>query len=327
MCKKIFNKLTAFLLCLITAVGCSVMVINTPKTAKAENLPEQDYDSDELETFLSNSDVSVDDVESYETYLRDKYIDYIYEDGGCLCYDRLPMFSKYGDFIFNRYECSTEEETYQVTIDMLTAYGVEPDDIDDVFEERRIKDNIDDMNEVVESGEGYIIDGEIVIYDEYFSYNSLVRWKQSEFKWGWYKFSIKLDADWAVVVSLLFLVVNVFWVTDIKNIVEVLQSNEVSEILRKAEENLAGEIFTRVVALFNNDFNDFIASFIPEIGNIVNSSNVIRKIIQLLLKKMIPSLEDCVIVLVNSAYKDKWMYLGFCLLPWKGKYGFTIKSI
>lgn len=83
MFKKITNKLTALLLCLVTAIGCSVMVISTPKTAKvsAESWEGYDYDLEEINAYLDNQDISDGEIEDEQERIRSKYENYIQFDG------------------------------------------------------------------------------------------------------------------------------------------------------------------------------------------------------------------------------------------------------
>ena len=164
MCKKIFNKLTAFLLCLITAVGCSVMVVNTPKTAKvsAESWEGYDYDLEEINSYLDNQDISDEEIEDEQERIHNKYRDYIQFDEAYLNYEELPYYSTYRE-AFPSFPYEELEYNDDIYIDYLYSLGLDKEDIQNVIEERNIIENIDIMNEAVANEEGYIYDDELCV--------------------------------------------------------------------------------------------------------------------------------------------------------------------
>lgn len=336
MYKKLFNKFTAFLLCLITAVGCSVMVISTPKTAKAASgdneTPSDDfishyyYEDEALEFFLENQ---LD--QSYEEEMRiyEKYKSYIFlTDNGCLNYEELPMYKLYPELILldydeNPYDIEDDEEL----ITALGQIGINSDDIQNILEERLIVGNINLMNDAVDEGIGYIDnDTLIIVEDPFFAENLSLRWKAWGFKITWYQLSVNFDSDFAFVFSLVFLTGSIF-AGGLDDIIDILKSENTDELFDSIKNIIEDKFYSDFVELINGEFIDFVLSLISEIDNVIGKSAIFKKVVVFLLKRMMPPVTDCIIIFLNSIYKGKGMYLAFCWIPWKGKFGFTIRSI
>lgn len=327
MCKKIFNKLTAFLLCLITAVGCSVMVINTQKTAKvsAESWEGYDYDLEEINSYLDNQDISDLEIEDEQERIHDKYRDYIQFDGTYLNYEELPYYNAYRE-AFPPFPYEEIENNDDIYIDYLYSLGLDEEDIQNVIEERNIIENIDIMNEVVADNEGYIYDDELILDDP--SIENYARWRAWNFKIKWYMFSVNFDADFAIVFSIVFLMINIFLGnSNIASIANAIQNADIEDLIMQTFFYVPNDLTAQLVALKSNEALSYLVTIVPDIVDSLMSGCFWRRFLQILFKKALPGIKDCLITLFYAVIENRGCYFQFCWFPYKTKLGLKIQPL
>ena len=327
MNKTIFNKLTAFLLCLITAVGCSVMVISTPKTAKvsAESWEGYDYDLEEINSYLDNQDVSDEEIEEEANRIYSKYSDYIQFDGTYLNYDELPCYNAYREAFppFENEEMEYNEDMYMT---YLLSMPLSDEDIINIFEERNIIENIDLMNEAVADNEGYIYDDELILDDP--SIENYARWRAWNFKIKWYMLSVNFDADFAIVFSIAFLMINIFWGnSNIVSIANAIQNADIEDLIMQAFFYVPNDLAAQLVALKSNEALSYLVTIVPDIVDSLMSGCFWRRFLQILFKKALPGMNDCLITLFYAVIENRGCYFQFCWFPYKTKWGFKIQHL
>lgn len=327
MCKKIFNKLTAFLLCLITAVGCSVMVINTPKTAKvsAESWGGYDYDLEEINSYLDNQDISDEEIEGEQERIHDKYEEYIQFDGTYLNYEELPYYSTYRE-AFPPFPYEEIENNDDIYIDYLYSLEFDEEDIQNIIEERNIIENIDLMNEAVADNEGYIYDDELILDDP--SIENYARWRAWNFKLKWYMLSVNFDADFAIVFSIVFLMINIFLGnSNIASIANAIQNADIEDLIMQAFFYVPNDLAAQLVALKSNEALSYLVTIVPDIVDSLMSGCFWRRFLRILFKKALPGLNDCLITLFYAVIENRGCYFQFCWFPYKTKIGFKIQHL
>lgn len=328
MCKKIFNKLTAFLLCLITAVGCSVMVINTQKTAKvsAESWEGYDYDLEEINSYLDNQDISDEEIEDEQERIHNKYRDYIQFDGTYLNYEELPYYSTYRE-AFPPFPYEEIENNDDIYIDYLYSLGLDEEDIQNVIEERNIIENIDIMNEAVANEEGYIYDDELILYD--LDAENYARWRAWNFKIKWYMLSVNFDADFAIVFSVLFLAANIFLVgLDLNDLTEAIENGDIQDLLMQAFFYIPDELAAQLVALKSNEALSYLITIVPDIVDVLTYRGKIwKKIIRVVAKRVLPGIKDCLITLFYAVIENRGCVIQLCWFPYKTKIGLKIQPL
>lgn len=328
MCKKIFNKLTAFLLCLITAVGCSVMVINTPKTAKvsAESWEGYDYDLEEINSYLDNQDISDEEIEDEQERIHNKYRDYIQFDGAYLNYEELPYYSTYRE-AFPPFPYEEIENNDDIYIDYLYSLGLDEEDIQNIIEERNIIENIDLMNEAVANEEGYIYDDELILYD--LDAENYARWRAWNFKLKWYMLSVNFDADFAILFSISFLIIDIFAyeLSDVKEFIQNLQNDAATELLMQAFFYIPNNLAAQLVALKSNEAIAYLITLVPDIVSALTSKNIALKIMRIILSKLLPGIKDCLITLFYGLIENRGCVIQLCWFPYKTKIGLKIQPL
>lgn len=328
MCKKIFNKLTAFLLCLITAVGCSVMVINTPKTAKvsAESWGGYDYDLEEINSYLDNQDISDEEIEGEQERIHDKYEEYIQFDGAYLNYEELPYYSTYRE-AFPPFPYEEIENNDDIYIDYLYSLGLYEEDIQNIIEERNIIENIDLMNEAVTNEEGYIDGDELILYD--LDAENYARWRAWNFKLKWYMLSVNFDADFAILFSISFLIIDIlsYELQDVKEFIQNLQTDAATELLMQAFFYIPNNLAAQLVALKSNEAIAYLITLVPDIVSALTSKNIALKIMRIILSKLLPGIKDCLITLFYGLIENRGCYFQFCWFPYKTKLGLKIQPL
>lgn len=328
MKKAIFNKLTAFLLCLITAVGCSVMVINTPKTAKvsAESWEGYDYDLEEINSYLDNQDISDEEIEDEQERIHNKYRDYIQFDGAYLNYEELPYYSTYRE-AFPPFPYEEIENNDDIYIDYLYSLGLDEEDIQNIIEERNIIENIDIMNEAVANEEGYIYDDELILYD--LDAENYARWRAWNFKIKWYMLSVNFDADFAIVFSIVFLMINIFLGnSNIESIANAIQNADIEDLIMQAFFYVPNDLAAQLVALKSNEALSYLITIVPDIVDVLTYKGLIwKKIIRVVAKRVLPGIKDCLITLFYAVIENRGCYFQFCWFPYKTKLGLKIQPL
>lgn len=348
MLKKLTNKIIALLLCLITATGY-VIATGTAKIVSAED--EEDYsryDEDELSSYLEDFDIGEYEYEEESERLHSKYDEYVemsLNDEGTTeyltlketplqeyCRDYIDCY--YDDEEYSTYECLMNEfEMNDEILDNYNLYDYE----EDVKDEWVINSNIKMINNAVDEGFGYIEDGELILYEEDF-YAARSAGFYKSFSLKWYKVYIELNSKAAIAVSFGFLLVNVLY--DIRSLNQMKKelekyamsnvgrdTTEVEYIVNTAKKSLSEDIVTRIVSFFESDIVEYITAALFDIFEIVNGIRTVDLILKIVFRYFIPSISDCLIVMINAFVYEMGMSLNICWFRWKEKIGTTVKSI
>ena len=274
-------------------IACTLCLVSiSPATAKAETVDEQEL----LESYLTNSDVSEEQIAETDRLVEERFYDKLYRD-------------EYGHLY-------------------LDTSDVDETDDFDVATAQMIEQNLAAMNAMVDEGVAYIDDSYelVVIGDDDF----LQQWSAWGFKLSWNKVTVNMDKDYAILFSSICLVVNVVTISyNIKNLAKnISDKNGMKDVLYAALNVLPSDISRYIVAFFTNDAIATLLETLCAAVQLLISSNPIVTVLSIVLSYIVPGLVDSVVVLYNACRYNKGMYVKFCWLPWFGDHwGLTIKSL
>ncbi len=230
-------------------------------------------------------------------------------------------------------EITEIEETYGELIfdDSINIedYVENEEDYFDISAVRMIRRNIAIMNELVLEEYGEINDdGEFYFYstDGY-----VTRWRAWGFKLSWNKLQVNFDSDFAITFSIIFLILNI--INEVETLIDTINAinnNDelITEVILEAFYYLPIDIASTMVAFFSSEILGYLTNFGGWITDILTSANITRKVFQILISILLPSISDCIIVLYYALSEYSSINLGLCWIPtWKDKWGFSIKLL
>ncbi len=272
--------------------------------------------SEDYEQYLTGYDISESTMDGVENDVADKYWDYIYFEDDRIYMNNTEIEEKYGANI------------YDYTLDTET-YVTDEEDYYEIAAVRMIRRNLDIMNELVDESYGEITeDGEFVFFE---SAETLARWRAWDFKLWWNKLEAKFDSDWTILLSIFFLGVHISELSKemMLNQPETLFGNE--ETLQDLIGRACGVVGTTLAQDILSNISIIISTALTIISIadlILSNGSVVYKVVQIILKYMIPSLYDTLIVLSAAIACYKGMHLRLCWIPTrKDSWGCAIETI
>lgn len=330
MIKKILKKkssIVAICLCVLIMVNFALGVYFMPirkVLAEGEIYEEIEnlelgfdgFQEGEADQYLSNNDVSDEYIEEMYGYIEEIYYEYVSFDSEHIDFDMEYFVAIYGENFL-------DEETFDMSY-------LSEEETFEIATLRMINENISVMNELVDEGYGYINDDfEFVIFseDEY-----VQQWKIWNFKLKWNKFTVNVDSDCAIVLSIITLALRTsFHGWNIHNTMNSLAADGDAMLVAVLQECFAvlpSDIASGIVGLFADPVISILANSFSILLTIAGNSSLFLKIITLIISITLPSIVDGVVVLYNACRYDKGAELKGCWIPWIGdKWGFSIKSI
>ena len=308
--KQILKKVTVFLLALVMlGVGAILPMTNQIVYASAE---------ENYEMRLTGADISEEYIEQLDEEVEMKYREYIVYDGPVhIEMEQTPIDQEYGSVI------------YEYGIDP-NDYVSNPDHIFDIAALRMIHRNINIMNELAQEDVGFISeDYEFVFFqeDEYVQ----PRWAFWGVQLKWNKLSVCADSDFATLISSVFLTGHLIF--DIQSLYDTLVQIQTDEgfmqyLLNQAYFYMPADLQMEMAECFSLDVIAVLTESLVNTVDIFFSSNLAWTILDILYGYFAPSLEDCIIILLNSVVYYRGISVTACWFPtWFDKWGFSIKLI
>jgi len=304
---------------LINIEVCILAVIMTFMSACSGITVGYSEENDELETYLSGYDVSDEYIEEIDERVTEKYQGYIHMGDDASSYhiacSETEVEARYGDVIFDE---TVESDTYVEN----------DDDYFDIAAVRMIHKNIIIMNELVDEEYGEINeDFEFVFYetDEF-----VEQWRAWGFRLRWNKFSVNFDCDFAIVFSTVFMVFYmVKWCLEPSDALSYLTDEDgVSRLIIDFCDTINRKAFEEIVTMLSGEARVTVVKLILEIVTSVSGSKIALRILKIVLEMLMPSKEDCIVILYKAYATSCGMALTLCWIPtWWDKWGFSIKAI
>ena len=272
------------------------------------------FEEGQADKHFSTYGMSDDYVDRLYDDIERTYGQYVSLDGDFIAFDMEPFIHTYGNFLEDSYELSILSEEGEFEVRTL----------------RMINQNMSVMNELVEEGYGYINDNlEIEFYheDDYFQL-----WSVGKPIFRWNKVTITGDSDVAILVSIITLALRtIFHAASIESCIRSLSDDGdavLVAVLRECIVALPSDIAGGIVGLLSDPVISILANSFSILVTLAENSDVILKVIMLLISIWLPSIVDGMVVLYNACKYDKGVEIKRCWIPWKGdKLGYSIKSI
>lgn len=329
--KTLKTKIIALFLCLLMLCTCTMIAFT--KTARIA------YAEEELDEYLTNSDISESDMEDLEYAISEQYSEYIYEDiYGHIgiswnVYDESDRYimldEAYDGEIYNMIN---DDEVF--TMEFWTneyENGVIDDYmLFDVVALKTITRNTDIMNRLVDAELGYInSDWEFVFYetDEY-----VEQWRVWGFKLSWNKITVNFDADFALIISVIFLLGNIFSIsydaTDMLDQLSRFTPDDLKEVFSDAMDVAPFILALEADRLLTDDvIYEFLDIFVA-CKKILTKGTPVLTVISIVLDVILPSIENNMAVLINTIKYQTGVNFKMCWIPWFGDhFGFSVKTL
>ena len=192
---------------------------------------------------------------------------------------------------------------------------------------RTIYTNISIMNALVDEELGYIDQYGEFIFTQFDS-TMTARLRAWGYSIKWYKLSINLDSDLAIVFAAISLVtqISLNW-SDLGNVIRELTDRRCLETCISGICATMPDDTYRAVAYFSASKILEIYDILSVVSNAISEANVLNKVINIIMSYLLPELDDCIIVLYKALRFNHGAKLTMCWVPFFGtKFGLSIKT-
>lgn len=294
--KPKFQFLT-ILLCIFMAIFFLSSYAISPKIAFAEDEePVIYYEPYELAPYLSNNEVTEDEIDGWAEQYVEPYKEALYfdDDGELLIFE--PWLVEEGPYHYEIIET--------------------------------INTHVSIMNELVEEDLGYI--DEDYTFQPTTRENLAARLRAYNFTLKWNKLSIRFDRELSIDASLCFLASRIFFDClriDVENVVELISTEEyLTKLLNEVINDIKGEVNSKIASTLSTLRGEpekaEMLSMLSLVEDVSKAPTLFLKAISIISAFFLPSILDSTIVLFSSLLFDYESTLTSCWIPIRKKDSF-----